>query len=117
MKRWWIGLAVVLVHARAPRRVVRPPLLGRPAEQPLDHRADVVPVAGADRGAVDDARQALDQVSISLLVQASVHLVMIVRIPDELEGRPAYPRTSSGVSSDGAETTASARASAASAGG
>ena len=72
-------LAVVLVEARAPWRLVRLPLRGRPAEHALDRGADVVPVAGADRGAVDDAREAFDQVSVSLRVQAIVHLVMIVR--------------------------------------
>ena len=65
--------AIVLVQTRPPGCLVRPPLLGRPAEHSLDRRADVVPVPRPDRGAVDDAGQALHQLPVALGIQAIVH--------------------------------------------
>ncbi len=62
------GGQVFRVDARPPRRRVRVPLLDGPAEHALDRGADVVPVAGEDRGAIDDRRQALDELSIAVLV-------------------------------------------------
>ena len=62
------GGEIVRVDTRAPWRRMPAPLLGRPAQHALDRRADVVPVAGEDRGAIDDRRQALDELPIALFI-------------------------------------------------